>query len=201
MGPVFRCRHLRNRQGDFLGLEGNDKLSDPFFWRNLKKSISKLVGAHDSNGLVGPAGYGTANYLSTNSTFVYQINFENASNATAPAQVVVITNAIPTDLDLSTLQFSGIGFGDHFLTIPAGSQHYEDTEHLIFNGTDFDVNIEASVDYATRQVRVKFDSIVPLTGLPPSVDVGFLPPEDGTGRGRWLPRLFHPADRRSDHWH
>jgi RHS repeat-associated protein len=167
----------------FWGWETYDKLSDPFFWKGLKKSISKLVGAHDPNGLVGPAGYGTANYLGANVTFAYQINFENASNATAPAQVVVITNPIPSDLDLSTLQISGIGFGDHFLSIPAGSQHYEHTEHLTFNGTAFDVNIEASVDYATRQVRVTFDSIVPLTGLPPSVDVGFLPPEDGTGRG------------------
>jgi RHS repeat-associated protein len=167
----------------FWGWEAYDTLSDPFFWKDLKKSISKLVGAHDPNGLIGPAGYGTANYLGTNVTFAYQINFENASNATAPAQVVVITNAIPSDLDLSTLQISGIGFGDHFLSIPAGSQHYEHTEHLIFNDTAFDVNIEASVDYATRQVRVTFDSIVPLTGLPPSVDVGFLPPEDGTGRG------------------
>jgi RHS repeat-associated protein len=170
-------------KGIFWGWEAYDTLSDPFFWKNLKSSLSKLVGAHDPNGLVGPAGYGASNYLGTNGTFAYQINFENSSNATAPAQVVVITNAIPSDLDLTTLQFTGIGFGDHFLVIPAGSQHYEDTEHLIFNGTDFDVNIEASVDYATRQVRVTFDSIVPFTGLPPSVEVGFLPPEDGTGRG------------------
>ena len=152
-------------------------------WRSLRAWLSKLVSAHDPNGLTGPAGYGLPNYLGTNGTFAYQINFENSSNATAPAQVVVITNAISTNLDLSTLEFTGIGFGDTFLTIPAGSQHYEHTEHLSFNGTQFDVNIEARVDYATRQLLVTFNSIVPLTGLPPSVDVGFLPPEDGSGRG------------------
>jgi hypothetical protein len=36
----------------------------------------------------------------------------------------------------------------------------------------------------TGEVYATFRSVVPATGLPPSVDVGFLPPEDGTGRGQ-----------------
>src|SRR5207244_2865139 len=115
--------------------------------------------------------------------FAYRINFQNATNATAPAQVVVITNAIPDNLYLATLEFISVGFGDHFFAIPAGSQHYEHTESVTYNGTAFDVKIEAKVEIASRQVQVKFESIVPELGLPPAVDVGFLPPEDGTFRG------------------
>lgn len=52
------------------------------------------------------------------------------------------------------------------------------------NGVDFEVQIEAGVDLATGQVYASFSSIVPGTGLPPNVLTGFLPPEDGTGRGQ-----------------
>ena len=123
------------------------------------------MNSSDPNGLVGPAGYGVANYLRIDSSFSYRINFENASNATAPAQVVVVTNTIATNLDLATLEFTSAGFGDYFFAIPSGSQHYEHTEQITYNGTTFNVNIEAKVDYASRQVQVKFDSVMPDTGL------------------------------------
>src|SRR5439155_10213351 len=38
-------------------------------------NTSTLVAAHDPNELVGPAGYGTQNYLGTNGMFAYHINF------------------------------------------------------------------------------------------------------------------------------
>ena len=145
--------------------------------------LSRIATVHDPNELIGPAGYGAANYLQGNGTFAYQIDFQNLSNATAPAQIVLITNTISPNLDLSTLQFTSVGFGDYFFAIPSGSQHYEQTQLVTYNGTTFDVNIEARVDSVNRQVLVSFDSVMPDTGLPPTVDVGFLPPEDGTFRG------------------
>lgn len=55
---------------------------------------------------------------------------------------------------------------------------------MSFAGVNFDVNIDLSIDAATREVRARFESIIPSSGLPPSVDVGFLPPEKGTDRGK-----------------
>lgn len=150
---------------------------------NYDAFSSTTIQSFDPNELIGPAGYGPQNYLKGDGTFAYRIGFENASNATAPAQVVVVTNTIATNLNLATLEFTSVGFGDYFFAIPPGSQHYEHTESIEFNGTTFDANIEVSVDTATRQVRARFDSVMPESGLPPAAEIGFLPPENGTYRG------------------
>ena len=43
---------------------------------------------------------------------------------------------------------------------------------------------EAGIHTDTGQVYATFQSIDPNTELPPDVLTGFLPPEDGTGRGQ-----------------
>jgi hypothetical protein len=56
---------------------------------------------------------------------------------------------------------------------------------MTYNGQTFDVQIEAGIHSATGQVFANFYSVDPNTSLPPSnVLTGFLPPEDGTGRGQ-----------------
>ena len=119
------------------------------------------------------------------SLFPYQIQFENSPQATAPAQQVTITDQLDPNLDLSTFQLTGIGFGDTVLTIPAGSQMYQTTVSMTYNNETFDVVIEAGINYSTGQVYAKFQSIDPNTQLPPDVLTGYLPPEErqGTGRG------------------
>jgi hypothetical protein len=49
---------------------------------------------------------------------------------------------------------------------------------------DFEVHIQAGIDLQTGLITARFMSIDPETGLPPAnANAGFLPPEDGTGRG------------------
>lgn len=60
-------------------------------------------------------GYGAPNYLRGDGTFGYRLNFENLKTATAPAQVVVVRNPIPAQLDLTTLELTSFGFGDVFV--------------------------------------------------------------------------------------
>ena len=55
---------------------------------------------------------------------------------------------------------------------------------MSYNGTTFEVRIEAGIRPAPGQVYANFYSIDPATNLPPPVTVGFLPPENGTGRGQ-----------------
>ena len=141
--------------------------------------------SYDPNAKIGPAGYGTQNYVSGSSLslYPYEIQFENSPAATAPAQQVTITDQLDPNLDLSTFQLTGIGFGDTVLTIPPGSQMYSTTVSMTYNDETFDVVVEAGINYATGQVYAKFQSIDPNTELPPDVLTGFLPPENGTGRG------------------
>ncbi|MDB5391701.1 MAG: repeat protein, partial [Planctomycetaceae bacterium] len=145
---------------------------------------SGTVQSQDPNDLIGPAGTGPQNFVTSNSAFPYRIDFENASTASAPAQQVLITNQLDPHFDLSSFEFTDIGFGDTNLTIPAHSQHYEATVMLTENGTTFNVEIIADMNAATGLVSVTLVSVDPNTQLPPDVLTGFLPPEDGTGRGQ-----------------
>ena len=87
------------------------------------------------------------------------------------------------NLDLNTFALSEIAFGDTIIVIPPDSQHYQTTVPMTFNGKTFDVQIEAGLESKTGVLYTVFQSIVPNTELPPDVLTGFLPPEDGTGRG------------------
>ena len=158
------------------------------FTKNVADSIGSGIGqtvnATDPNELVGPGGYGAQNFVAAGSLLPYRINFENATNATAPAQSVTVQNVLATNLDLAAFELSSLGFGDYYFAIPAGSQHYERTETLTMNGFQFQAQIEAGLNLATRTVYATFRSLNPTNGLPPPVEIGFLPPENGTGRGQ-----------------
>ncbi len=145
--------------------------------------IVQVGGASDPNSMIGPAGYGTQNVVSDDATLPYQVDFENSPSATAPAQSVTITDQLDSNLDWSAFELTGIGWGDTVLTIPAGSQQFETTVSMTDNGQTFNVDVEAGIDTSTGQVYTTFQSVDPSTDLPPNVLTGFLPPEDGTGRG------------------
>jgi hypothetical protein len=137
----------------------------------------------DPNSLTGPAGYGTPNYVAANTLLSYIINFENAPTATAPAKRVVITDQLDPNLNWSTLQLTGVGFGDTNIVIPPDSQFYQATVPVTENDQSFVVDIIISFNPTTGVLSAVFQSIDPNTQLPPDVLNGFLPPEDGTGRG------------------
>ena len=147
----------------------------------------------DPNDKLGPAGFGDAAYVPIESDLPYRIRFENlgpgsvpppAAPATAPAQRVEITDQLSPDLDWSTLQFTEFGFGDDVGLVPAGSQYHFASLPATFNGQSFDVEVELSFDSTSGLLRSVFQSLDPQTLLPPDVLTGFLPPEDGTGRGQ-----------------
>ena len=137
----------------------------------------------DPNSLQGPAGYGSSNFVAPDTVLPYRIDFENAPTATAPAQRVVISDQLDPNLDWSTLQLTGVGFGDTNIIIPPNSQYYATTVPMTENGEAFVVQITISLNPATGLLTAVFQSIDPNTQLPPDVLTGFLPPEDGTGRG------------------
>ncbi len=146
---------------------------------------TKAPQSEDPNSAIGPAGYGTASFVADTSSTVlpYRIDFENSPTATAPAQQVTITDQLDPNLNPNSFQLTGIGWGDFNLSIPAGSQTYQATVPMTYNGETFDVVVSAGINFATDQIYAKFYSIDPTTQLPPDALTGFLPPEDGTGRG------------------
>jgi hypothetical protein len=145
---------------------------------------STNVTISDPNQKIGPTGFGANGFLSSDTLMAYRVDFENETNATAPSQQTVITDRLSTNLDWSTLQWTEIGWGDQLIVVPPNTQHFETNVPMSYLGTSFEVQVEAGIHLSSGQAYVTFRSIDPATGLPPAVEIGFLPPEDGTGRGQ-----------------
>jgi len=141
-------------------------------------------GPSDPNEMTGPAGYGANGFISSSSTLAYRIDFENVTNATAPAQQVVISDQLSTNFDWTTFNLSEFGFGNLLVSLPPGVQQFQTNVPYSYLGTNFQVQVQIGISLSSGQVFAKFNSIDPTSSLPPPVNIGFLPPEDGTGRGQ-----------------
>jgi hypothetical protein len=149
--------------------------------------------ALDPNEKIGP-GAGEAGWLAAGALAPYRINFENLgpgsrdangnpfTTFTAPAHRVTIADRLDTGLDWQTFELTELGFGD--VLIPVENHSHFTGRAPMTNGQTFDVELQAGIDFATGRVSVVFQSVDPATSLPPDVLTGFLPPEDGTGRGK-----------------
>ena len=143
-----------------------------------------ISAAGDPNQLTGPAGFGANGFLSGVAALNYRIDFENTTNATAPAQQVILTDQLSTNFDWSTFTVSEVGFGDLLIALPPSIQHFETNIPVSLFETHFEVQVEVGIQPNSGQMYANFRSIDPNTSLPPPVNIGFLPPEDGTGRGQ-----------------
>ena len=52
------------------------------------------VGSSDPNDIIGPAGYGASGFVPSGQSLPYTIQFTNGSTASAPAQVVTVTESL-----------------------------------------------------------------------------------------------------------
>jgi RHS repeat-associated protein len=152
-----------------------------------------VTGSIDPNEKLGAAGFGHEGFIAEDIAIPYRVNFENlgpgtvptpAQPATAPAQRVVVTDQLSANLDWSTFEFTEFGFGDTIVVLENTAAYEFRSLPMSHNGQDFNVDVELSFDPVTGMVRVVLQSINPDTELPPDVLTGFLPPEDGTGRGK-----------------
>ncbi len=173
-------------------------IEDPLFNPNPNNptpTSSEVVRPSDPNNIVGPAGAGADvvpdiiapgqtrfdGFVSGGGNFPYRIEFENMPSATAPAQVVRVTQTLDPDLDLSTFAFTGFGFGANLVTANGTSFH------TIFDATatlGVLVKIDADLNTLTGLLDVTYTSLDPATNdVPLDPFTGFLPPDDATGRG------------------
>ncbi|MBX7105905.1 MAG: hypothetical protein K1X57_17610 [Gemmataceae bacterium] len=150
------------------------------------------VEAVDPNEKETAAGFGPQRFITANTVIPYTIRFENlgpgsvpepTQPATAPAQRVLVTDQISTNHDWSSFRFIEFGFGDTVVTIPEDRQYFFDSLFVTIDDKTLQVEVELDFDSINGMARVIFYSVDPATGLPPDVFTGFLPPEDGTGRG------------------
>jgi RHS repeat-associated protein len=142
---------------------------------------TQAVTSHDPNEIIGPSGYGASAYVPAATLLPYEIDFTNDASASAPAQVVTVTQQLSTNLDWSTFQLGNISFGSTTLTVPAGSQTYTITVSI---SSTLSVIVAANLDATTGVVTWTFTSIDPTTGdLPADPLSGFLPPDTNSPEG------------------
>ena len=142
----------------------------------------------DPNDKLAPAGAGTGHYLQADKTLTYTVRFENIETADAPAHIVRVTDVLDDDLELSTLELTEIGFANEIISIPAGHREYHG-QHTISVDNEYTtgqlvVQIDVTLDPTTREMEMVLTGVDPLTGwLPEDFLLGFLYPNDDTGRG------------------
>jgi hypothetical protein len=135
------------------------------------------VTSWDPNDKVGPAGSGPPNrQVPGGASLPYTVFFENLPAATAPAQEVVITDQLDTNLDWSTFALGDIRMGDRTISVPAGLETFVTTLDLRPEN-DLLVRISGHLDSASGVVTWRFLSLDPETSMPPDDPLaGFLPP-------------------------
>lgn len=153
----------------------------------LDETGVRLAGSVDPNDKAA-SGHGSRGWLRDDPLILYAIRFENKSAATAPAQEVVVTDQLSTDLDWSTFELEAIGFNDRLIEVPDGRQNYAD---LVTVGSDPNpVRVLAQFDPDTGLLVLRLRSEDPVTrGLPDDPFAGFLPPNDDAHRGEGFLRF------------
>ena len=140
-------------------------------------SNTLVVASFDPNDILGPNGFGEEQWLNADTPLNYTIRFENDPVfATAPAQVVRITQQLDSDLDFRTFRVDDFGFGELFVDVPNNRAFYQTRLDLTADKGIY-VDVIAGINVATGEAFWEFTSIDPATGEQPTDPLlGFLPP-------------------------
>jgi len=139
------------------------------------------LASKDPNGKM-TVGYGDQGFIPPGMPIDYTIYFENQSTASAPAAMVVITDTLDANLDLSTVQLKQIAFNSAALTLPANNQSYSIQTSVSTNPDPVTVN--AALDPSSGAITWTMQSVDPSTGsLPTDPLAGFLPPDNSSHSG------------------
>ncbi len=157
----------------------------------LSQLISLIIRAIDPNEKAGPAGYGETRIVAAGEELAYTVYFENLPAATAPVQELVIEDALDPDLDWATLALGEVAYGGRVVAAPPGAMEFTAQDFPgpadiagTFQG-QARVDITAALDPDTGKITWTLKVIDTATGtFPEDAEAGFLPPENGSGRGQ-----------------
>jgi len=159
----------------------------------IGSTTTSAVGSIDPNDITGPAGFGPERWVTPDAECLYTIRFENLEDATAPAQEVLITQALSSGLDPLTVEFIAFGLGElvfELPTIAAVWQQRLDLRSAL--GINADVTFDTNPD--TGEIRCFFQALDPLTNvLPIDPRIGLIPPNTDPPAGEgWVAYRVRP---------
>lgn len=144
------------------------------------KANVEAITSQDPNAIIGPDGQPDKKWVSVKDRLPYTILFENSKAASAPAKFVRITSPIEPKEDAGTFQLNNFGFNNQTFSVPSGtSSYYQRLDCRDSLGLYVDVT--AGYDQVANQAFWEFQSIDPVTLLPPANPLkGFLLLQDST---------------------
>jgi uncharacterized repeat protein (TIGR01451 family) len=140
-----------------------------------------LLGPIDPNEMVGPPGVAPNNQVPVDVTMPYQVLFENDGNSTA--QEIVVTDALPSTLDWTTLHFTAINYGGRKIVIPSGARSFTQLDLPPIDGCvlagsgPLGVNVALGFNSSTGVITLHLTVVDTTTGdFPADASAGILPP-------------------------
>ncbi|TVQ08228.1 MAG: T9SS C-terminal target domain-containing protein [Balneolaceae bacterium] len=172
-------------------------------------ATTTCIFSSDPNDKYGPQGVLAERYIASGDSMGYTIFFENKPEATAPAQIVIITDTLDVAVvDLATFSFGIVAWTDTSAVLQPDTSGTNGSGGMNGSGgapyafrasADVDlrpamhlvVRIEADLDPVTGVITWVFSSLDPET-LEPTPDplAGFLPPNNETFDGEGLVSYF-----------
>ncbi|MDD8050890.1 MAG: carboxypeptidase regulatory-like domain-containing protein [Verrucomicrobiota bacterium] len=136
-----------------------------------------VVGSEDPNDKL-TTGFGGQGFVDVDAPIHYTIRFENKSDATAPAQRVLITDQLSSELDWTSLELGEIGFNREVVPVPAGLTRFHTSGvHVLTDPNP--VKVDARLDFNAGMITWVIESVDSVTGdLPEDPLAGFLPPNN-----------------------
>jgi RHS repeat-associated protein len=175
-----------NNLGDWLVANAyaayyNHYAPQPILTPRTKNLNVPYVASGDPNDKIG-LGFGSDGFVTAGGGLFYTIDFANETNATAPAQEVVITDNLSTNLNWSTFQLVQIEFNNVIIDVPSGLASF--TTNVSVSTDPNPVKVTVGLNAATGEVTWQIESIDPQTGqLVANPLAGFLPPDNAQGQG------------------
>lgn len=135
---------------------------------------AEAISSQDPNEIIGPDGVPAKSWISINDRLPYTILFENDKTASAPAKYVKIISPAHAKMDAATFQLGSFGFNNlTFAVPPVTASYYQRLDCR--DSLGLYVDITAGYDVQNNQAFWEFQSIDPVTLLPPSDPLkGFL---------------------------
>jgi uncharacterized repeat protein (TIGR01451 family) len=161
-------------------------------------ATNDVVRPIDPNDKIGPNGVGPNRVVAAQDEMEYMIRFENFATASAPVQELIVVDYLDAGLDWTTARFKEMSYGGRIITPAAGSQSFaiRDTppaDSPAVTGiaaAQMVVNASGSINPQMGRVEWRLSAMDTNTSFfPLDALTGFLPPEDGTGRGQGYVKL------------
>lgn len=141
---------------------------------------TEVLQSKDPNAILGPDGVAAKKWVSVNDVLPYTILYENDKTATAPAKYVKVIYPIDAKQDAATFSLGSFGFNNLTFSIPPNTAAYSQRLDAR-DSLGLFVDITAGYDVTNNKAFWEFQSIDPLTLLPPSnPNKGFLLLQDTT---------------------